>query len=59
MKLSDCYIGKKVGFTHDGFKYIGVVKEIKYVSGKDVVTIEFNDIEDSEVVVTKLIGVLQ
>lgn len=58
MKLSDCYIGQKVGFTHDGFKYIGVVKDVKCADGKDVETIEFDDTEDSEIVVYRLIGVL-
>lgn len=59
MKLSDCYVGQEVVFIHDSVKYIGVVKDIKCAGGKDIATIEFDDTEDSEIVVSKLIGVLQ
>lgn len=53
MKLKDLYIGQKVGFNFQDKKYIGVVKSFN--ESKSI--IEFDDIEDSEIPIKKLIGV--
>ena len=60
MKLEKCYIGQTVGITVNGDKYIGEVIEIKVdnVNGKHSAVFK-NDAGVSEVLISKLLGVLQ
>lgn len=60
MKIKDCYIGQTVGITVDSDTYIGEVVEIKIdnVNGKHSAVFK-NDVGVSEVLISKLIGVLK
>ena len=60
MKLEQCYVGQTVGITVNGDKYIGEVTEIKVdnVNGKHSAVFK-NDVGENEVLVSKLLGVLQ
>ena len=60
MKLEQCYIGQTVGITVNGDKYIGEVVNIKVdnVNGKHSAVFK-NDVGVSEVLISKLLGVLK
>lgn len=55
MKIQDCYIGQKVGFTYQEEVFVGVIKSLN----GSVATICSNEHEDSEVNVKYLLGVLR
>ena len=55
LKIQDCYIGQKVGFTYQEEVFIGVIKSLN----GSVATICSNEHEDSEINVKYLLGVLR
>lgn len=57
MNIKDAYIGQSVGFTHDGARYIGIIKGLDTTTG--VATVEFPDVDDSEINVRRLIGLAE
>lgn len=57
MNIKDVYIGQSVGFTHDGVRYIGIIKELDTTTG--VAIVQFPDVDDSEINVRRLIGLAE
>lgn len=55
MKIQDCYVGQKVGFTYQDEVFTGVIKSL---SGS-VAVISSDEHEDSEVSVKYLLGALR
>lgn len=55
MKIQDCYIGQKVGFTYQQEVFTGVIKSLN----GSVATICSNDHDDSEINVKYLLGVMK
>lgn len=55
MKIQDCYIGQKVGFTYQEEVFTGVIKSL---SGS-VAVISSDEHEDSEINVKYLLGLLR
>lgn len=55
MKLQDCYIGQKVGFTYQDEVFTGVIKSLN----GNVAVITSDEHEDSEINVKYLLGVLR
>lgn len=55
MKIQDCYIGQKVGFTYQDEVFIGVIKSLN----GNVAVISSDEHEDSEVSVKYLLGALR
>lgn len=55
MKIQDCYIGQKVGFTYEGDVNSGFVNSIN----GDYISLDHKDYDSVEVNVKHLLGVLQ
>ena len=55
MKIQDCYIGQKVGFTYQDEVFIGIIKSLN----GSVAVISSDEHEDSEVSVKYLLGLLR
>lgn len=55
LKIQDCYIGQKVGFTYQEEVFVGVIKSLN----DSIATISSNEHEDSEINVKYLLGVLR
>ena len=55
MKIQDCYIGQKVGFTYQEEVFTGVIKS----SNGSVAVISSDEHEDSEINVKYLLGVVK
>ena len=55
MKIQDCYIGQKVGFTYQDEVFTGVIK----ILNGNVAVISSSEHEDSEINVKYLLGVLR
>lgn len=55
MKIQDCYIGQKVGFTYEGEVFTGIIKSLN----GSVAVIILDEHEDSEVSVKYLLGVVK
>lgn len=55
MKIQDCYIGQKVGFTYQDEVFTGVIKSLN----GSVAVISSDEHEDSEINVKYLLGLLR
>lgn len=55
LKIQDCYIGQKVGFTYQDEVFTGVIKSLN----DNVAVITSNEHEDSEINVKYLLGLLR
>ena len=55
MKIQDCYIGQKVGFTYQDEVFTGVIKSLN----GNVAVITYDEHEDSEINVKYLLGVVK
>ena len=55
MNIKDCYIGQKVGLSHEGEVITGVVANID----GNVIDVDSKDYEDLQVNVKRLLGVVQ
>ena len=55
MKIQDCYIGQKVGFTYQDEVFVGVIKSLN----DSIAVVSSNDHEDSEINVKYLLGVMK
>lgn len=55
MKIQDCYIGQKVGFTYQEEVFTGIIKSLD----GSVATVCSDEHEDSEISVKYLLGALR
>ena len=55
MKIQDCYIGQKVGFTYQDEVFTGVIKSLN----GSVAAITSDEHEDSEINVKYLLGAVK